>query len=156
MTEFDIQKWLIWRVVGNAQMIIPNMHNSYGEMDLFIVQQNSYTSEFEIKISKADFKADKKKAFKHDCYDRMFRFKELIVQDRKIPNKFSYVMPAALGIGLGDIPNYAGLYYCTPEGRVDCQRYPKFIHKNKDIVYWAIKVAKSASSKFLRKAGYWG
>ena len=75
----------------------------YGwESDVLKITKSDYAYEFEIKISRGDFKND----FKHK------KKKHLILESREgnIPNYFYYVVPELL-IQEEEIPEYAGLIY---------------------------------------------
>ena len=101
MNEFTIQNALYNHLLLKGhEFIIPNIYLSGGawsEADLISVTKAGYISEYEIKISKADFKADFKKRkhhfFKkdHRCFQRYFWF----------------VTPAGL-IETKEVPEYAG------------------------------------------------
>lgn len=83
----------------------PIVSNSYiysWESDLLAVNKEShYITEYEIKISRADFKADFNKEDKH----------------RIIADSYEYNFSS-------DIPNY--LYYATPPGLLDRSEIPKY------------------------------
>lgn len=74
------------------------------ESDVLKITKSGYAYEFEIKISRGDFKND----FKHK------KKKHLLLEnksnDSKMPNYFYYVVPAGL-ITEEDVPEYAGLIY---------------------------------------------
>lgn len=73
------------------------------ESDFFCVDDEGYAYEFEIKISRSDFKYDFKK-YKH------YLFKKPNKSGFLMPNKFYYVVPDGMVVA-EDIPNYAGLIY---------------------------------------------
>ena len=74
------------------------------ESDVLKITKSGYAYEFEIKISKADFKND----FKHK------KKKHLLLENKennsKMPNYFYYVVPEDL-ITEDEVPEYAGLIY---------------------------------------------
>ena len=73
------------------------------ESDMLKITKSGYVYEFEIKISKADFKNDfKNKKKKHLILENS--------QNTNKPNYFYYVVPDGL-IDENDIPEYAGLIY---------------------------------------------
>ena len=65
MTEYDLQYqiWLLYQGSGNT--LIPNIEGGYGEMDMLRLTRAGYAYEFEVKITRSDFRADKKKKDKH-------------------------------------------------------------------------------------------
>lgn len=73
------------------------------ETDYFCIDEEGFAYEFEIKISRADFKHDFKK-YKH------YLFKKPNKKGLLMPNKFYYVVPDGMVVA-ADIPNYAGLIY---------------------------------------------
>lgn len=84
--------------------VIPNLYIRGNECDVYC-ETNSYSYEYEIKISKADFLADFKKTRKHFLLKRGERV-----------NRFYYVVPFPANtphdyILIGDMPKYAGLIY---------------------------------------------
>lgn len=95
------------------------------ELDVISVSKSGMLYEFEVKISRGDFKADKKKR-KHDIYKAYL--------DRS-PNYFSYVCPKDL-IKLSEIGSGVGLYYVDGEDIIEVQT-PKRRHK---IIHDRIKI----------------
>jgi len=124
------------------------------EMDLFFLRPSGYAEEIEIKVTLADFKADKKKVYKHDLYKRAFQG-EVAAQKKVAPNRFSYAVPASLGINVNDLPKYAGLYILKNNRSVGVIRdkWPEFLHKEKR--RWDKKVAKSTAFRYLYARGYY-
>jgi hypothetical protein len=93
------------------------------ECDVISVSKDNYTYEYEIKVSMGDFKADFKKKKKHQW---LASKKGVIVRkgrrigqiDHLICNYFYYVCPACL-IAEDLIPEYAGLIWIHPDGKID-------------------------------------
>lgn len=88
------------------------------EQDVISVSKSGMVYEFEVKISRSDFKADAKKR-KHIYYP------ENITQS---PNYFSYVCPEGL-ISPDEINKGVGLYYATEDKLLEIVK-PKIRHKN--------------------------
>lgn len=125
----------IQRLVGKQQAL--KFHNpvvqnitplSFSEFDVLSVSKSGFVYEFEVKISRSDFKADAKKR-------KFAKYAAPHVYASIIPNYFSYVCPKDL-ISESEIPIYAGLYYhCDtpieeyPSGVLIEIRKPKLIHK---------------------------
>lgn len=111
MKERDIQNELYRRYDLKALCCIPNFAPpDWWECDLMTVSKAGYISEFEIKLSKSDYRADFKKKniwgtskgalinkFKHD----------LLSSKDCIPKHYWFVVPIELE-GL-DFPDYAGV-----------------------------------------------
>lgn len=91
-----------------------------GESDVLSLNKTGYTHEFEVKVSRSDFKADQKK--------RKWLYFENRVE-KQIPNYFSYACPAGM-IGLSEIPSYAGLVYLN-DGSIEIIRKPSILHRSK-------------------------
>lgn len=92
------------------------------ESDFFCVDDEGYASEFEIKISRADFKGDFKK-YKHLLFRKMEK------RGLLMPNKFYYVVPDGM-VSPDDIPRYAGLIYVVGSHLKVIRRAP-YLHKEK-------------------------
>lgn len=105
--------------------IVPNSYIYSWESDLLAVNKDSqYITEYEIKISRNDFKADFKKADKHqlihDCYRYNF--------SSDIPNFLYYATPPGL-LNKFEIPEYCGLIELGMGARI-VKRAP-LLHKTK-------------------------
>ncbi len=92
------------------------------ESDYFCIDDEGYAYEFEIKISRADFKHDFKK-YKH------FLFKKPDKRGLLMPNRFYYVVPDGMVVA-EDIPKYAGLIYVVGKHLKFIRRAP-LIHTYK-------------------------
>lgn len=93
----------------------------HGEADVLSLNKNKYLSEFEVKISKSDFKADSKKARKWQLFNNKI--------ESLIPNYFWYVCTDKL-IKVSEIPVYAGLIYVV-DGVLEIIKKPQLLHKKK-------------------------
>lgn len=147
------------------------------ESDFLSFDYQDKTHEFEIKVSRSDFKADFKKS-KHARIERIIKGEKLVTipgEERNktcnidhiirafevygdksrdyykptnpfkpwycsvhymktdpvnLPNKFSFIVPEGL-VDKSEVPHYAGLYYCFPDGQIKCIKRAKTIHKEK-------------------------
>ena len=102
--------------IGNAFIFSPDW-----ECDFFCVNDEGYSIEFEVKISRADFQNDFQK-YKHTLFKRPDKSGILI------PNKFFYVVPEGL-VTAQEIPKYAGLIYVGQHAEI-VKKAP-FLHKSK-------------------------
>lgn len=152
VSEGEICKALNRYFVGNCCYKLANafIFKSDWESDFFVQKQNGYSYEFEVKISRSDFFADKKKISKHLILSngKFFEQKRLWNNDRTgdddkwiiqeterehsfRPNKFFYVVPQGL-ITVDELPKYAGLFYYE-DGTGNCGlskiKDAPFIHK---------------------------
>lgn len=134
MTESLVQSVLMGYVMDqkNHQMALPNLTVLYNwECDLVSVTKAWLVHEFEIKLSKSDFKADFKKEGKHDDLNQRFSRKSthrppqtpmqqrLIEMNphyfkRRTPNYFWYVIGGEFEV---DVPPYAGLMRIRKRGK---------------------------------------
>ena len=130
ITELDIVNLLGWEIKAPYQTERFTF-DGYPEID-FMSSTEKYCTEFEIKLSWEDYKADKKKIYKHMRLSDMFLNKNL---KGFTPNKFVYVVPLdILKKVLNDLPIYCGVMafavyenklVLVPGSKFDS----KFIHK---------------------------
>ena len=108
----------------NNEPIVPNIYVYAWESDLLSVTRAGYVHEFEIKISRADFKHDAKKREKHDVlrtgkayswtyYESVARKRTVIEEaethiTKRRPNYFWYACPQGM-VSAKEVPEYAGL-----------------------------------------------
>lgn len=120
-----------------------------GECDVISISKSNYIYEHEVKISKADFKADFKKA-KHQLMlegrstsERMIKENNKMVPDTwyLTPNYFYFVVPTNL-VKVEDIPQYAGLIYMNENLQFEIIKKAPIIHKEK------------ATSNFIRQLSH--
>lgn len=117
---------------NSVKYFIENLNIYDWESDVLKITKSGYAYEFEIKISRPDFKND----FKHK------KKKHILLESKenssKIPNYFYYVVPEGL-VSEEEVPEYAGLIYVLGtiigNGRVHYQfqeikKAPK-LHSNK-------------------------
>ena len=115
LNERLVQKSLLFR--WNRKWTMPNFtpHN-WWECDLYSVNRNSFSFEYEVKLSVADFRADLKKERNH--WEHPYSFGVPPVKQKKhtllseghedCPNRFYYVMPQNIAEKV-TVPEYAGL-----------------------------------------------
>ncbi|HUV65609.1 MAG TPA: hypothetical protein VMW24_17050 [Sedimentisphaerales bacterium] len=86
--------------------MLPNYtpHGWNEECDLYVVTRAMFTVEYEIKLSRADYRADRRKARKHE------RLAARDPDDKGLPTRFFYVMPEDM-VSAEEVPDYAGLFY---------------------------------------------
>jgi hypothetical protein len=102
-------------------MILPNYQPAkWWECDLFYVSRAGYLTEYEIKLSRADFKKDGQKSKRHfksnytdsgnyDGYEEWTttKYGRLAASDTDGPSRFYYVTPIGL-LTADEIPEWAG------------------------------------------------
>lgn len=141
--------------ISNHDFQLENVYVHAWEADLFSVTSSKYTYEIEVKVSRSDFFADKKKP-KHGLF-KMYKkgwgilrgdeswsgsYKGM-VEDRiyytnitplklgggNCPNKFFYACPVGL-IEAHEVPEYAGLIYVMDSGSYRVIKNCPFLHKD--------------------------
>lgn len=134
-TEETIQKALRHNFLNpnSVKYFTENLNIYNWESDTIKFTKSGYVYEFEIKISKADFKNDfKNKKKKHSLLEDKNN------ENKDRPNYFYYVVPDGL-INIEDIPEYAGLLYVhfitignnVPYSQfIEVKKAPQ-LHKNK-------------------------
>lgn len=145
-----ISKALQSHLNQNYNWVLPNFYYGNYEMDVFCLNTKSmFLTEFEIKVSKADFKKDFKKGntnWNRELFNQtgvgksVYYSKHFDLQNGNCaPNKFIFVVPEGL-ITVDEVPEYAGLYYYTKIGSIHQIKTPKFLRKEKikDSVYQLI------------------
>ena len=139
-TEQLLQIGVYHNWLGAAQYMMANICYALGEADMLMIRRSGYVEEFEVKITRGDFLADRKKLMKHQRLQAPNGW--------VTPNKFSYVVPKAM-VKVEEVPEYAGLFYwCPKSGYIHTVKAPKFLHKDKHD--WTAKIAKSASHRLMR------
>jgi len=108
------------------------------ECDVISISKSNYIYEYEVKISKSDFKADFNKP-KHKLMlerrcvkDRLIKENNEIVKDTLYltPNYFNFVVTTGL-VSVEDVPEYAGLIYCDENLNFEVIKKAPLIHKTK-------------------------
>lgn len=122
MTEKCVLRVLNGNYMSNIKYKVDNIFVFNWESDLFIQRTNGYCTEYEVKVTKEDFKQDFKKK-KHELFSSV---KSGEIKE-KCPNKFYYAVPENL-ISISDVPEYAGLIYVTKHSLKEIKRAP-FLHK---------------------------
>lgn len=109
LSDEIIKKLMSWCASTAADIILPNFYVQGYEMDLFKLKNSGYVYEYEIKISRADFKNDFKK---NNKYKSVTNTKHNDISTGKRCNRFFFVVPENL-ITIEEVPEYAGLIYYT-------------------------------------------
>lgn len=109
MNSKQIQSALFQHYLRSDIVICPNTEALYHEADLVLLMPSGMVTEIEVKISRADFKADFKKEAKH----RLLQSSGRIWGQCYCANSFYYAVPAGL-IAKSEVPAYAGLIYIHP------------------------------------------
>lgn len=130
MTEHQIQNHLYkWREKAGVKLIVPNTQVFEGISDLICISKTDLAFDYEIKLTRSDFRADFKKP-KHEFLKDVRTFPRYA---KFCANYFAFVVPDNL-IEVADVPKYAGLIYFKLAGKAALfteVRKPPRLHKNK-------------------------
>lgn len=127
------------RRLGHS-FIVPNFCGYGHEADLISVTRTNYVHEYEIKISKADFRDELRQAAMDDLGYRSSHkwrkhnaMKHPASTRRRKPNYFTFVAPPDV-IDYDDVPEYAGLIYYLHNERgracLETIKRPPLLHKD--------------------------
>jgi hypothetical protein len=86
-------------------LVFPNVFIGAYEADILEITKSGYAHEFEVKLSRSDFKTDADKGTKYRHH-----FKHSLLQEGRHVNTFSYVVPKNM-ISVEECPEWAGLIY---------------------------------------------
>lgn len=115
MTAKEIQSALIWSMRG-GEIVMPNYTPpKWWECDLFTLSKADIFKEYEIKISRSDFRNDAQKGKRMLRYvdnrwavESVNKHKKLAERDVNGPMRFWFVAPAGI-IPIEEVPAFAGL-----------------------------------------------
>lgn len=126
------------QVLRNHTPVVANVTTMFDwEVDLFSVNKAGLTYEFEIKISRSDFLADRKKK-KWEMYGWKPK--------SRLPNFMAYVCPDGL-IKETEIPDFSGLFYYVGGEIVEIKK-AKLVHEEvKDFKEINFKIARMYSQR---------
>ena len=131
-TEKDIQLAL-WRKFINSVAVVPNAMFYHWESDLLVVSRSMYVTEYEIKISVSDFRADAKKEraelIQMEYYRPGWDFGGDPIKVGR-PNRFYYVMPEDIAFKI-TVPDWAGLMVLRKPRYLSEVKRPKRLHNEK-------------------------
>ncbi|UYD60039.1 hypothetical protein OPFAMLBM_00018 [Aeromonas phage avDM12-TAAL] len=163
MTESDVQK-----AIGRTpefqkryDLIVPNCYTLYdNEADLFCLRPSGLCDEIEIKVSKADFKADAKKSVRifeklekptlYRTHKMTRKTKREALEAGDMSNYFWYAVPEGL-ISPDDVPTWAGLIYIRPDGWAKVVKSAKRLHKQPLHPAECYKTARKMNYKYWNK-----
>lgn len=125
------------------EWVIPNSYYVWRcEADLLCLTKASYLYEYEIKVTKQDFKNDTNKKVqltRHYFKEYNIKSPTRTLTQKKMfwldegclpPNYFSYIVPEGL-IEVEDVPEFAGLYYINNRGLLREIKKPTQLHSRK-------------------------
>lgn len=120
------------------------------ECDVISISKSNYIYEYEIKISRSDFKKDilkqKHKFILNEKYTKVSKGETVYL----VPNYFSYITPKGL-VNIDEVPDYAGLIYQNEDMTFEVIKKPKLIHKTVASEAFIRKLAHNLSCKLVFK-----
>ena len=110
---------------NQSSKLFPNTYLGNWEADVFEVTKSGYLYEYEVKITRADFKKDAEKCSGWVCNKENGFIREDItkfnqLREGKRVNYFYYLVPEGL-ITVDELPEFAGLIYINTK-----YRHPSF------------------------------
>lgn len=111
MTARQIQESLYtWLLAKGHRLVVPNTHALGWEADLVSLTKAGLANEYEIKLTRADYRADAKKTAKHKA----------LRTGQHAANYFWYVTPP--GLDVDPLPKHAGhIEVGQDDAWVDCR-----------------------------------
>jgi len=132
LTERSIQT-VVYRYCAfmkSHRIVVPNSCLFAWEADMLSVTRSGRIHEFEIKVTRSDFAADKKKKRSKLLLDP-FVTNWGTRSEVSRPNFFHYVVPEKM-VAADEVPEYAGLMYIREESRFPVVvKDPRLLHKGK-------------------------
>jgi len=152
----DIESGLVMNLYQKGHSPI-STHAAIGglqECDVISVSKSDFIYEYEVKISRGDFKKDFNKP-KHALITEGKFIKESNKKGIKetwylVPNYFYFVVPNNL-VSLDEIPNYAGLIYVDENSNFNIIKKAPIIHKTKASTDFIRAMAHQLSCKLVFK-----
>ena len=141
MTERQMQIAVFHWLKGKAVVAMPNFTpGKWWECDVWSVSKRGTATEFEIKVSMADFRADTKKESSRVVAGQWVKQAKhsQIGQHQDAPSRFYYVVPDEMKDV--EVPEWAGLMTVSPKGWIRVRKIAPTIHDRK------------ASSRHIRQA----
>lgn len=131
-------------------ILIPNFYFKRFEMDLFKLTKSGLVVEYEIKVSRSDFKSDFNKSF--EVYDFTNGGRRIVVKNKHVElaagragvNRFWFVVPAGL-IKAAEVPRHCGLIEFTAGRLTVTKNAPLIIRTAPEIDFR--ELARSLSSR---------
>ena len=156
----NIEASLVMYLYEKQHSPISSHFTAYGlsECDVISISKSDYIYEYEVKISRSDFKADFKKEKHKLMLEGVGTKQRLIKENNKMisdtwyltPNYFYFVVPENL-IKIEEIPDYAGLMYMNENLEFDIIKKAPLIHKTKATSNFIRQLSHSLTCKLVFK-----
>lgn len=153
--------------IRRYELMLPNVYTQHdNEADLFCVRKSGLADEFEVKVSRSDFLADKKKfictreltpaerpLYQPTLWEKRFeqpnykpKYQALIDGDLAT-NYFWYAVDEGVA-QVEDMPEFAGLIIAKHDGRLRIAKAPSLLHKSKLSIEDRYKLARKSAYRF--------
>lgn len=127
LISYKLIDWLGFKY--KSDLFITNTYLDRYEMDVMRLNQKGMVTEYEIKISKADFKNDAKKG--GNFFGKMTTKYGKYEEGKSKCNRFYYVVPKDL-ISVSELPKFAGLiYFYEDTNKFEIVKNAPLMHKRK-------------------------
>jgi hypothetical protein len=152
------QKLIQYARGGAYDIVMCNYYFGSYEMDVFKLNDKMWITEYEIKISRTDFKKDFTKTRTRSLYDDKFNYQGSITTNKHEqlekgeckPNRFYFVVPEGL-VAKEEIPPHAGLlYYDEKTDSITVEKNARLLHKNPQPVTIYKDIARGLSFREIR------
>ena len=135
LSERNVQTALWWRLYKTGGFMVPNYTPAgWFENDVWYVSKAGFACEFEIKLTRSDFRNDAQKTlpllqWSKDAGKDTLKYAQLSSGHTAGPSKFVYVAPAGV-IPLEEVPPWAGLWEFNPSRTIDFKiiRKARWLH----------------------------
>lgn len=168
MTEKDMIASVVRnkkRLCTNYECAVPNCYTSHdNEADILFIRSSGFCDEIEVKISRSDFLADKKKRVHYrKCeqgewnwekqglpYPPYSKEKQQALSDGDmLANYFWYAVKEGI-CHISEVPEFAGLISINENGEARVLKPPRRLHRNKLSDSDSYKMARKLSFRFWR------
>lgn len=140
---------MVFRERSNNK-VFPNIFLGRYEADILEITKSGYAYEYEVKISRSDFKADAKKSSgwiepKEANFEKKVLYKHDLLKEGSRVSRFFFIVPKGL-VSPEDVPDFAGLIYADA---VDCGFYSreKGHYTKKRVLFTIVKEAPRLSKE---------
>jgi hypothetical protein len=137
MTAYEIINAFCDNTIITANKVFPNVFIGSFEADIMELTKAGYAVEYEVKISRSDFRNDAKKQRAYATQPPKSKYD--ILQEGKRVNRFYYIVPEGL-IAETEIPEFAGLIYAR-KGVIGYYSNKLGFYDKEKVFFTTVKVA---------------
>ncbi|HUX03239.1 MAG TPA: hypothetical protein VMY35_19935 [Phycisphaerae bacterium] len=146
ISERRVQRWLWLRMRSSCKVVMPNYTPpQWWECDVFSITAVGYFTEYEIKLSLSDFRADAKKGER--WYGGETKHMLLAQGSECGPSRFWYVLPEGM-VTPKEVPSWAGLLVFKGGSWFHIEKMAPRLHKQKCTIEFEHLAYRSAYMRF--------